>query len=121
MSKSSFKQLRQRLIDERKSLVERASRTLAEDATFDTDELPDEIDQASKEYSQAMVFRFRDREKYYLDKIDRALKKIDAGTFGVCEDCEEPISSKRLEARPVTTLCVMCKEEQEMKERSYGG
>ncbi len=47
------------------------------------------------------------------------MKKIDSGEFGTCESCEEPISIKRLEARPVTTLCIRCKEEQEMEERSY--
>ena len=47
------------------------------------------------------------------------LKKIDEGEFGVCESCEEPISPKRLEARPETTLCIRCKEEQERDERSF--
>jgi DnaK suppressor protein len=47
------------------------------------------------------------------------LAKIEAGTFGVCEACEEPVAVKRMEARPVTTLCIRCKEEQEMEERSY--
>ena len=79
----------------------------------------DEIDQASAEYNQSFIFRLRDREKYYLSKIDKALKKIDDGDFGVCESCGEEISTKRLEARPVTTLCILCKEEQEMEERSY--
>lgn len=113
-------QFRDHLLDEQRSLIARANRTLAEDATFDTNELPDEIDQASAEYSHSMVFRLRDREKYYLGKISRALKKLETGQFGICEACEEPISPKRLEARPVTTLCVVCKEEQELEERSYG-
>ena len=80
-------------------------------------DLPDEIDLASSEYSQSMVFRLRDREKFLLKKIEKALARIDDGTFGVCERCEEDISVKRLEARPVTTLCIRCKEEQEKKEK----
>ena len=56
-----------------------------------------------------------------LKKIDKTLNKIDAGTFGVCERCEEPISIKRLEARPVAELCINCKEEVERVERGYAG
>ena len=117
MNKQQLQGFKSRLVAERKSLIERASRTLAEDAAFDTNELPDEIDQASAEYSHSMIFRMRDREKYYLGKINRTLAKIDAGTFGICEECGERISPKRIEARPVTTLCVVCKEEQEMEEQ----
>jgi RNA polymerase-binding protein DksA len=80
----------------------------------------DEIDQASSEYQQSMIFRLRDREKFLLAKIDKAVGRIDAGTFGICERCEEEISPKRLEARPVTTLCIRCKEEQEQAEKSFG-
>ncbi|TMB23658.1 MAG: conjugal transfer protein TraR, partial [Deltaproteobacteria bacterium] len=53
-------------------------------------------------------------------KIDDALARIENGTFGTCEICEEEISVKRLEARPVTTMCIRCKEEQEKQEKSYG-
>jgi DnaK suppressor protein len=55
-----------------------------------------------------------------LDKIQKALERIDNGTFGVCEECDELISLKRLEARPETTLCIRCKEEQERVERDFG-
>ena len=55
-----------------------------------------------------------------LSKLDLALKKIEDGTFGVCEICEEPIGKKRLEARPETTLCIKCKEDQEREERTMG-
>ena len=67
-----------------------------------------------------MVFRLRDREKFLLKKIDDALARIENATFGICEICEEEISIKRLEARPVTTMCIRCKEEQEKQEKSYG-
>ena len=94
--------------------------SLTEEAAFDTDDLPDEIDLASSEYTQSMVFRLRDREKFLLKKIDDALARIENGNFGICEICEEEISVKRLEARPVTTMCIRCKEEQEKQEKSYG-
>lgn len=59
------------------------------------------------------------REQFLFNKIEHALEKIDDGSFGVCEECDEPIEKKRLEARPVTTLCITCKEEQEKAERSF--
>jgi DnaK suppressor protein len=108
------------LEESRQSLLQSAKRTLLEESTFDTDDLPDEIDLASSEYNQSMVFRLRDREKFLLRKIEKALDRIREGSFGICERCEEDINLKRLEARPVTTLCIRCKEEQEKKEKSYG-
>jgi DnaK suppressor protein len=120
VNKKDLKRFRELLLEERNALIKKASKTLAEEATLDVNELPDEIDQASAEYSQSFIFRLRDREKYYLSKIDKAIEKIDSGEFGTCEACSEEISTKRLEARPVTTLCIRCKEEQEMEERSYG-
>jgi DnaK suppressor protein len=119
MTKKELKRFEDLLTSERESIIRKAGRTLAEEATLDVNELPDEIDQASAEYNQSFVFRLRDREKFYLSKVERALQKIREGTFGTCEACEEPINRKRLEARPVTTLCIRCKEEQEMEERSY--
>ena len=120
MNQKDLKRYKKMLEDSKTSLLESAKKTLMEESNFDTDDLPDEIDQASSEYTQSMVFRLRDREKFLLQKIDKALERIDNGTFGVCERCEEEISPKRLDARPVTTLCIRCKEEQEKKEKSYG-
>jgi DnaK suppressor protein len=120
VNKKDLKRFRDLMMSERAKLIKNANKTLSEEATLDVNELPDEIDQASAEYSQSFIFRLRDREKFYLSKIDKALQKIDAGDFGICEECGEEISIKRLEARPVTTLCIRCKEEQEMEERSYG-
>lgn len=115
-----LKRFQTMLEESRQSLLQSAKRTLLEESTFDTDDLPDEIDLASSEYAQSMVFRLRDREKFLLRKIEKALDRIRDGTFGICERCEEEINIKRLEARPVTTLCIRCKEEQEKKEKSYG-
>ncbi len=120
MNKKDLKRFKDLLLKERQSLIKNAAKTLNEEAALDVNELPDEIDQASAEYSQSFIFRLRDREKFYLSKIDKALEKIESGEFGVCEACGDEISNKRLEARPVTTLCIRCKEEQEMEERSYG-
>ncbi len=120
LSQKDLKRFKKSLEDSRKALIENARKTMEEESNFDTDDLPDEIDQASSEYAQSMAFRLRDREKFLLKKIEKALQRIEEGSFGMCERCEEPISLKRLEARPVTTLCIRCKEEQEKKEKSYG-
>lgn len=120
MNQKDLKRFKKMLEDSKASLLESAKRTLMEESNFDTDDLPDEIDLASSEYAQSMVFRLRDREKFLLQKIDRALQRVEDGSFGICERCEEDISPKRLEARPVTSLCIRCKEEQEKKEKSYG-
>ena len=120
MNKKDLKKFKTMLEESKRQLLLSAKKTLTEEASFDTDDLPDEIDLASSEYTQSMIFRLRDREKFLLQKIEKALQRIEDGTFGICERCEEDISPKRLEARPVTTLCIRCKEEQEKKERSYG-
>jgi DnaK suppressor protein len=87
--------------------------------TLSTDDLPDEVDLASSELNQSIGLRLKDRERLMLQKIETALAKLESGTFGVCEGCEEPIEPKRLEARPVAELCIRCKEDEEMKEKSF--
>ncbi len=120
MNQKDLKRFRKMLEDKKRRALLSARKTLAEEATLDTDDLPDEIDLASSEYQQGMILRLRDREKYFIEKIDRAIEKIEGGSFGTCEECGDAISLKRLEVRPETTLCIRCKEEQEKEEKSYG-
>ncbi len=109
------------LLDERRAqIIANAESTLAEEMSLDTSDLPDEMDLASSEYLQSFTFRLRGREKVFLSKIDRALTKIEGGSFGDCDECGEEISIKRLEARPETDLCIRCKEDQERGERDFG-
>src|SRR5215469_18878049 len=119
LKKKDLKRFREILLEKKAEILKNAKRTLSEDMTLDSDDLPDEMDLASSEYLQSFTFRLRGREKSFLDKIERALKKIEEGTFGVCEECGEEISVKRLEARPETTLCIRCKEDQERMEKDY--
>lgn len=77
---------------------------------------PDPNDRASLESDRNLTLRIRDRERKLRSKIEEALARIEDGSFGICESCGEPIGAKRLEARPVTTLCVACKESQEDEE-----
>ena len=120
MNKAQLKKFKVQLEEKRDEIVKKARQTLNEDMLLDTADLPDEMDLASSEYLQSFTFRLRGREKTFLKKIDHALAKIDEGTFGVCEECDEPIHMKRLEARPETTLCIRCKEDQERIEKAYG-
>ncbi|HEY7373704.1 MAG TPA: TraR/DksA C4-type zinc finger protein [Polyangia bacterium] len=120
MKKKDLKRFRDILLAKKKEILRNAQRTLNEDMTLDADDLPDEMDLASSEYLHSFTFRLRGREKVFLQKIDHALEKIKEGTFGVCEQCGEPISLKRLEARLETTLCIRCKEDQERIEKAYG-
>ena len=109
------------LLAERAALLEKARRSWVEDTRCDQNELFDEIDQASADYVQAMVLRLRDREGYYLRKIELALSRIRDGSFGTCAECGEPIPLARLKARPVAMLCAGCKEQQEVIERGFVG
>jgi DnaK suppressor protein len=120
MSKTQLARFRKLLEEKRDDIIKKAKETLEEDMTLDTNDLPDEMDLASSEYLQSFTFRLRGREKSFLDKITKALDRIDNGTFGVCEECGDEISVKRLEARPETTLCIRCKEDQERAEKDYG-
>src|SRR2546425_11623257 len=95
LNQKDLKRFRKILEESKKNLLMSARKTLTEEAAFDTDDLPDEIDLASSEYTQSMVFRLRDREKFLLKKIDDAMARIENGTFGMCEICEEEISVKR--------------------------
>ena len=120
LKRKDLKRFRDVLLAKKKEILRSAQRTLNEEMTLDANDLPDEMDLASSEYLQSFTFRLRGREKVFLDKIDHALEKIRNGSFGVCEDCGDAISIKRLEARLETTLCIRCKEDQERVEKAYG-
>ncbi len=119
MNKTQLNKFRTLLEEKREEIVRRAQQTLNEDMSLDANDLPDEMDLASSEYLKYFTLRLRGREKHFLAKIDKALAKINAGTFGMCEECEEPIGIKRLEARPEAPLCIKCKEEQERDEKDF--
>ena len=78
----------------------------------------DSIDESMEEELFSTEMRLRDREKWLLGKINSALDRLQAGSIDECEDCGEPIGYRRLVARPVTTLCIDCKEEREKEEQA---
>jgi DnaK suppressor protein len=80
---------------------------------------PDITDRASLETERAIELRTRDRERKLISKIDAALHRIDAGTYGYCEETDEPIGIRRLEARPIATLSIEAQERHERMERTH--
>lgn len=121
MNKKELKRFKEILTERRQQVMQAADHSREEGLGVDQNDLPDEVDLASTEADQSLLLRLRDRENVLLKKIDKALKKIEEGDYGTCDVCGEDIDTKRLEARPVTDLCIRCKEEQERMEKSYAG
>lgn len=120
LTKKELEKFRTLLEAKRDAVLQNAKKTLNEHMVLDPNDLADEMDLASSEALQSFEFRLRGREKAHLGKLELAIRKIEDGSFGVCTECEEPISKKRLEARPETQLCIRCKEDQERDEKVYG-
>lgn len=109
-----------KLLQEKRQVILASTEAIREEGMgLDPNELPDEVDLASTETGQSLNLRLRDRELVLLRKIDKTLKKIEEGEFGVCERCGEEIGTKRLEARPVAEMCIRCKEELEKVEKGF--
>lgn len=108
-----------RLEVERDELLERAKAALGELTDKVVETSGDEADEAAALSETHLNLRFRDRERQLLEKIQGALERIKDGSFGDCEECGEAIPEKRLEIRPVATLCVKCKEIEEKREKEY--
>jgi DnaK suppressor protein len=111
-----FRTLLQKQMDE---LLKEADRTVV-GMTDSKENFPDPTDRAALESDRNFLLRIRDRERKLISKIKEALLRLEDDTYGICEACGEDISFERLEARPVTTLCVECKKRQEANERARG-
>ncbi len=111
-----FKQL---LLKRRGEILQYADDTVT-DMNDRSDNYPDPTDRASIESDRNFILRLRERERFLLVKIDEALERIETGEFGICESCGSEIGHRRLEARPVTTLCIDCKTKAEAVEKARG-
>ncbi len=107
------------LTDQLEGLLGEADKTVS-GMTGRKENFPDPTDRASLESDRNFMLRIRDRERRLIAKIGKALERIEVGTFGICERCGEEITSKRLTARPVTTLCIECKTQEEAREKAQG-
>ncbi|MBN2381617.1 RNA polymerase-binding protein DksA [bacterium] len=118
MTKEQLEYFRKLLHEKKTKLIKDASQTLSKDEIKIHDYAGDFADIASGESYRDFLLRIRDREAKLIKKIDKAIDRINNGTFGICEECDEEIGFKRLEARPVTTLCIKCKTKQEQMEKA---
>lgn len=109
---------RQRLLRWRSELLRETNQTL-QNLQEDSLQAPDIADRASAETDRAVELRTRDRERKLVQKIDEALKRIEEGEYGYCEESGEPIGLRRLEARPIATLSLEAQERHERLERIY--
>ncbi len=109
---------RSKLIDWRNDILKEARETLDHLAEESANH-PDVADRASSETDRAIELRARDRQRKLIGKIDAALGRIDDGTYGYCEETGEPISLKRLDARPIATLSIEAQERHERREKVY--
>lgn len=119
MDQEQLLYFRNKLEQMRNELLSEADKTLS-DMTDHNDHYPDPADRATAESDRNFELRIRDRERKLLSKIKSALSRIDNEDYGICDGCEDDISKERLEARPVTTLCINCKTKQEDDEKSKG-
>ena len=118
MNERQREYFRLKLLDWREDILKVAKETLQnlQDANQNH---PDLADRASSETDRAIELRAGDRQRKLIAKIDAALQRIEAGAYGYCEDTGEPISLKRLEARPIATLSIEAQEQHERRERVY--
>ena len=118
MNENHLEFFRQKLLKWKKELLSEASDT-KDDLSEDGLQRPDIADRAQVESNATIQLRTRDRERKLISKIDSALRRIDLGTYGYCEETDEPIGIKRLIARPIASLCLDAQERHEKMERIH--
>jgi len=114
-----IQEIRKTLMSQKDALLEEAEEAL--NALPGQTVFPDLSDQATAETERSIMLRLRGRERRLLKKIENAIDRIEEGAFGICEICGSEIDIRRLEARPVTTLCIECKIQQEEEEKLTEG
>jgi DnaK suppressor protein len=117
MRKRDLERCRKILLEQRERILGNVDRVLTGELDLDRDDFPDEMDMALAESSLSFTGQIRERERRLLNKIEKSLEKIEQGSYGECESCGNEIGVGRLRARPVASLCIDCKDEQERLER----
>lgn len=118
MNERQLEWFRRELLKQKNELLEESKNTI-EGLQEGTRNIPDVSDRASEETDRALELRIRDRQRKLVSKIDSALRRIDEGEYGYCKDTGEPISLKRLAARPTTTLSLEAQERHERREKVH--
>ena len=118
MNERQREYFRKKLLAWKEDILKESRETL-QHLQDDNQNHPDLADRASSETDRAIELRARDRQRKLISKIDAALQRIDDGSYGYCEETGEPISLKRLDARPIATLSIEAQERHERRERVY--
>ena len=118
MNERQLEYFKQKLLNWKEDILRESRETLSH-LQSETENHPDLADRASSETDRALELRTRDRQRKLISKIDEALRRIEDGSYGYCEETGEPIALKRLEARPIATLSVEAQERHERRERVY--
>ncbi len=117
MNEQQINYFKSKLLGWREGLLKESAETIQ--FMKENEAEPDAIDAASNEVTRTNELRTRDRERKLVKKIEDALRRIEDGTYGYCEETGEPISVQRLDARPIATLCIEAQERHEKKEKSH--
>jgi DnaK suppressor protein len=118
MNERQLEYFKQKLLQWKEDILRESRETLSHLQT-DTENHPDLADRASSETDRALELRTRDRQRKLISKIDEALRRIEEGAYGFCEETGEPIGLQRLEARPIATLSLEAQERHERRERVH--
>lgn len=119
MGKVNLEHFKEILLKKRQEILNGGILKSTEDLKISSDDLADEADLAQSVINQQVTFNMRQRELGKLRFIEAALERVEDGTYGFCEDCDDPIGSKRLENQPWTTLCITHAEEQEREQSRF--
>ncbi|WP_316015611.1 RNA polymerase-binding protein DksA [Roseobacter sp. HKCCA0434] len=119
MNDRQLEYFRRKLIEWKNQLLAESKDTVSDMKEGGTRNIPDVADRASEETDRALELRTRDRQRKLVAKIDAALRRIEDGSYGYCDVTGEPISLKRLDARPIATMSLEAQERHERKERVY--
>jgi DnaK suppressor protein len=118
MNERQLEYFKQKLLDWKEDILREARETVSH-LQSETENHPDLADRASSEADRALELRTRDRQRKVISKIDEALRRIEEGAYGYCEETGEPIGLARLEARPIATLGLEAQERHERRERVH--
>jgi DnaK suppressor protein len=118
MSERQLEYFKQKLLDWKEDIFRESRETLSH-LQSETENHPDLADRASSETDRALELRTRDRQRKLIAKIDEAMRRIEDGSYGYCEETGEPISIARLDARPIATLSLEAQERHERRERVH--
>jgi len=118
MNERQVEYFRQKLLNWKDDILRESKETLSH-LQAETENHPDLADRASSETDRALELRTRDRQRKLISKIEEALRRVEDGSYGYCEDTGEPISLARLEARPIATLSLEAQERHERRERVH--